>query len=105
MVNRQINELSVECKQITEQLFHLSVKAIIKNINGDILLLRRPDHQHWDLPGGRINVEENPRDALVREVYEETGLSSLEQIQAHDIELQSGVLSPKLIAQKIKLWL
>lgn len=44
----------------------------------DVLLSRLapylvPDEQ-WTLPGGGIDFGENPRDAVVREVYEETGL-------------------------------
>jgi len=30
--------------------------------------------ERWTLPGGGIDFGEHPRDAVVREVYEETGL-------------------------------
>jgi 8-oxo-dGTP diphosphatase len=46
---------------------------------GDEVLLSRlapeltPD-ERWTLPGGGIDFGEHPRDAVVREVYEETGL-------------------------------
>ena len=44
---------------------------------GRILLARRagePERGKWDLPGGFIEEEEHPLDALVRELHEETGL-------------------------------
>lgn len=55
-----------------------SVRALIIR-NGKVLMLQRgpeislPDY--WCLPGGRIDPEESPERACVREVKEETGLS------------------------------
>lgn len=52
-------------------------KGIIK-YNDKILILRKavntPGEGSWDLPGGRIEDGENPKDALIREVKEETTL-------------------------------
>ena len=33
-----------------------------------------PGSRFWQVPGGGIDVDEDPRQAVVREVYEETGL-------------------------------
>lgn len=89
-----------------EQIFHLSVKAIIHNQHGKILLLRRPKARDWDLPGGRINTNEDPLDALIREVKEETGLTELQQLQAHTIELTSVVTTKQIDGQypMILIW-
>ena len=59
-----------------QQKFTASVAAIITNENGDLLLL---DHvmrpaSGWGLPGGFINVGEQPEAAIKREIREETGL-------------------------------
>lgn len=47
-------------------------------VNTEILLTemstRTPMPGSWNLPGGGIDHGEHPRDAVVREVYEETGL-------------------------------
>lgn len=89
---------------VKEQLFHLSVKAIIKNAQGDVLLLRRLHETKWDLPGGRINNNEQPEDALSREIKEETGIAHLEQIQMHNIELTSVTVVPEGVGhESIKL--
>ena len=56
----------------------VAVKADIRDRTGRVLLLRRrPEDTFgglWDLPGGRLEPPESPRDALHREVLEETGL-------------------------------
>lgn len=57
----------------------IAVKAIISDISGKILLLKRSDTDRmdgglWDLPGGRTHFNETNESALKREVEEETGL-------------------------------
>lgn len=56
-------------------------KALLVNKDGKILLLRDAglgDHAHakgmWDVPGGRMEANETPKQGLVREVKEELGL-------------------------------
>ncbi len=68
--------------------FALSVKAVIRDPAGRVLILKRSmDSKNnpgkWDFPGGKVDAGEEIDSALLREVYEETGL---------DIEL-SEVLS------------
>ena len=49
------------------------------NGNGEALLLKRPTGVHqgglWSFPGGKVEGDEMPLDAAVRELKEETGLS------------------------------
>lgn len=55
----------------------IGVKVLIRNSEGLCLFLKRSKllssdvKNSWDIPGGRINPEENLHDALVREVSEE----------------------------------
>lgn len=53
--------------------YRVSVKAIIKNSEGRILLLREKDGS-WDLPGGGLEHGEDPIQTLTREITEETGM-------------------------------
>ena len=50
----------------------IAQKAIICNEN-KVLLVRDPrmDSVIWELPGGRMNIDEEPRDAVAREIQEE----------------------------------
>jgi 8-oxo-dGTP pyrophosphatase MutT (NUDIX family) len=50
------------------------VAAVVRDEAGRVLLERRSDDGRWDLPAGAIDPGESPAQALVREVFEETGL-------------------------------
>jgi 8-oxo-dGTP diphosphatase len=51
-----------------------SAAAVVVDHLGQILLQRRADDGRWSLPGGAIDPGEQPAEAVVREVYEETGV-------------------------------
>jgi len=51
----------------------VAVDGIVKNNNGEILLVRQVDGGHYAIPGGQVEVGENLIDALAREIKEETG--------------------------------
>lgn len=61
--------------------FSLSMKAVVRNIEGDLLIIRRSDYSKhnagkWDFPGGKVDIGENFDVALIREIKEETGLDA-----------------------------
>lgn len=61
--------------KIGQQLiFSPSVAAIIRNAKAEILLQRPGQGDYWSLPAGSIELGETPAEAMVREVWEETGL-------------------------------
>jgi len=55
------------------------VAAVIRGRDQRILIARRPDHVHmgglWEFPGGKVEQNETPLDALKRELKEEVGLA------------------------------
>jgi ADP-ribose pyrophosphatase YjhB (NUDIX family) len=51
------------------------VAAIVHDGDGRILLQRRSDNGRWGLPGGSVEIGESVREAILREVHEETGLT------------------------------
>lgn len=63
-----------------EKPYIISVYALVQNEKGEFLLLRRSENSRtnpgkWDLPGGKVNLKETLKEAVVREVLEETGIS------------------------------
>ena len=49
--------------------------AAVRNVAGEVLLVRRIDDGYWELPGGRIDVGESAAQAVIREVAEESGVT------------------------------
>jgi 8-oxo-dGTP pyrophosphatase MutT (NUDIX family) len=52
-------------------LFPVSVKGVVVR-DGRVLLLRN-ERDEWELPGGKLDLGEEPPDYVVREITEEVG--------------------------------
>jgi 8-oxo-dGTP diphosphatase len=60
---------------VTEEArFSVGAYAVISSTRGEVLLTRRRGQGQWVLPGGSVEEQEAPWDAVTREVREETGL-------------------------------
>lgn len=53
------------------QLFPVSVKAVV--IREDRVLLLRNERDEWELPGGKLDLGEEPASCVEREIAEEVG--------------------------------
>jgi 8-oxo-dGTP pyrophosphatase MutT (NUDIX family) len=63
---------------IGHDLLWLSTAAgVVLDADGRVLLGRRSDTGNWGLPGGIIDPGEEPADAAVREIHEETGVIAI----------------------------
>src|SRR5215471_17700520 len=51
-----------------------SVVAVVRNDNGELLLIHRTDNDLWALPGGGHDIGETISQTVRREVLEETGI-------------------------------
>lgn len=65
-------------EDIIEVKFRIAVKAFIVN-KGKLLLVKRAEEDVqspaiWEIPGGRLELGEDPFIGLIREINEETGL-------------------------------
>lgn len=61
--------------RVIQDQFLVGVTGVIFNEKDEILLFRHTYRKHeWSLPGGYIKSKEHPREALEREIEEESGL-------------------------------
>lgn len=75
-----------------EKIYHLGIKALIRNQSGEILLLKVNQENfknpksgsYWDIPGGRVLNGHTIEETLRREVEEETGITTLESFEPID---------------------
>lgn len=76
-LNRGHNRLWCErCGEVIYQNALLAAVALVRTPAG-LLLVRRavePSRGMWGLPGGFVEADESPEEAVVRELAEETGL-------------------------------
>lgn len=68
---------------MSEQLFHVGIKGLLTNDDGKVLLLQvnkkklsEDQPAYWDIPGGRIQKNDNVKETLSREILEETGVET-----------------------------
>src|SRR3990167_2726131 len=52
----------------------MGVDAVVQNSEGHILLIKRSDDGTWSMPGGWVDANETPDEAIKREILEETSL-------------------------------
>jgi 8-oxo-dGTP pyrophosphatase MutT (NUDIX family) len=69
--NKIINELRKEVGCITPKL---GIDVAITNSERKLLILKRADDDSWSLPGGWVDVGEEPFDTAIRESREEAGV-------------------------------
>ena len=56
----------------TRRLLMPSVAGIVRNPENRVLLVRQQESGVWSTPGGVIEMEDSPADAVVRKVWEES---------------------------------
>lgn len=85
-----------------EDKFHLGIKAIIQKGDGKILLLKTNPKQlkgfsgepYWDIPGGRIKKNSSIEETLLREIEEETGITTIKKFSPFVMVLSKNIRIP-----------
>ncbi|MBP2474049.1 ADP-ribose pyrophosphatase YjhB (NUDIX family) [Crossiella equi] len=53
----------------------VAVSAFVQDEAGRLLMIRRSDNDLYSIPGGQLELGETLTEAVIREVYEETGIT------------------------------
>lgn len=59
----------------TDYLFRISLKCLIRNDAGEVLVVKEDGREWWDLPGGGMDHGEDIKTAIAREMKEEVNLT------------------------------
>lgn len=57
-----------------DYLYRVSIKGLIMNNKGEVLVVKEAGRTWWDLPGGGMDHEEDIKTAIARELKEEVNL-------------------------------
>jgi 8-oxo-dGTP diphosphatase len=65
---------------------------IFNSDRSEVLLIKRRDVPIWVLPGGKIEENESPEQAAIREVFEETGFRTgiIRKVATYDFSFKDG---------------
>ena len=61
-------------KRRTDYLYRVSLKCLVRNEKGEILVVKESGRGWWDLPGGGMDHGEDIRSAIAREMKEEVAM-------------------------------
>ena len=82
-------------------LYRISLKALIYNDAGQILVVKEIDRTYWDLPGGGMDYGETIESSLKRELLEEVGYKGGLRYQLFDASEEMYILSGLMLIKSV----
>ena len=79
--------------------YRVSLKAVILDERGYVLMVREKNNPNWNLPGGGMDYGEDDKTALKRELLEEVGLDG--DFEAVPLGIRPGYIKDK---QAWQMW-
>lgn len=58
----------------TDYLYRVSIKCLVRNDKGEVLVVKETGRSSWDLPGGGMDHGEDLKSAIAREMKEEVNM-------------------------------
>lgn len=70
----------------TDYLYRISLKCLVRNQKGEVLVVKETGRHWWDLPGGGMDHGEDIKTAIAREMKEEVNLEGDFSYKIIDVE-------------------
>lgn len=70
----------------TDYLYRVSIKGLVRNEKGEILVVKESGRDWWDLPGGGMDHGEDLQMAIAREMNEEVNLQGAFTYKVVDVD-------------------
>jgi 8-oxo-dGTP diphosphatase len=70
----------------TDYLYRVSLKCLMRNERGDILVVKESGRDWWDLPGGGMDHGEDIRSTIAREMEEEVSMKGDFEYKIIDVD-------------------
>lgn len=70
----------------TDYLYRVSIKGLVRNEKGEILVVKESGRDWWDLPGGGMDHGEDLQMAIAREMNEEVNLQGAFTYKIVDVD-------------------
>ncbi|MCX2864464.1 NUDIX domain-containing protein [Paucibacter sp. PLA-PC-4] len=84
--------------------YPVSIKAVLRAPSGELVLMLN-ERDEWELPGGRIEPGESPRECLAREIEEELGLRVEVEASPLDAYLFEVIPGKQVFVCTYRVWL
>ncbi|HKX72674.1 MAG TPA: NUDIX hydrolase [Candidatus Saccharimonadales bacterium] len=78
----------------TDYLYRVSLKCLIRNEQGEVLVVKETGRHWWDLPGGGMDHGESIATAIAREMKEEVNMEGDFTFRILDVD-EPALLSPQ----------
>ncbi len=84
------------------------VAAVLRDAHGRLLLAQRPEGKHlaglWEFPGGKLEPDETPPQALKREIAEELGIEIHDAVPLLTLTHHYADRSVRLMLLEVEAW-
>lgn len=81
----------------TDYLFRVSIKCLVRNSDGEVLVVKETGRSGWDLPGGGMDHTESIKQAIAREMTEEVSMTG-------DFTYRVIAVEEPSFLQRAKIW-